>query len=274
MKILVERWDCYGDVLCATSVLPGLREKFPDSHIVFATRRGYDVMLENNPYIDEIVFESGTKHVDKHIELGHDQYFNGFGEIITSIAEAHCMIADVPFHPPELYLTNEELSKAERYKDRVVVAESCGWTSRAYPGMSHFVKLLQQDGILPIQLDRNNNLYCEWNKISLREAAAIMSVSSIYVGVDTVFMHMAVALKKPMVLAMGATGIENQYIPNATVVRQFPWTSVGDTRYSKGIDVSPEKMMAAFYTRYNGMNFQQIDGVSYTDGDGNEIVEW
>ncbi len=54
-KILIIAPFRFGDVLLNTGYLPALRRKFPDSKIDFLTRIPCQMMLENNPNIDELV---------------------------------------------------------------------------------------------------------------------------------------------------------------------------------------------------------------------------
>lgn len=57
-KIIIVKLDAVGDVLRTTSILPTLKETFPDSYITWITKeRSYDVLKDNN-LIDEIYFSS------------------------------------------------------------------------------------------------------------------------------------------------------------------------------------------------------------------------
>lgn len=272
MRVVVERWDCLGDVLVGTSVLPGLRAKYPDVHIIYAVHSGFEHLLLHNPYINEIVYEPPKIPPDVHIVLNHDPYWNGYNKPAMTMAQAHCLCAGVEFHPPQIFLTDEERKWAEPYANRVVVAHTCGWRTRTYPYMREVVRELKRQGVPLLQIDMGNSLGCDAVKCTIRQAAAIMEVSQLYLGVDTVFLHIAAAFRIPMVVAMGATGIENQYMPNATVIRQYPWTTIFDERYANGIDVPPAEMLVAFSTRWPTTNLMALKGVVYTDGNSDEIV--
>jgi ADP-heptose:LPS heptosyltransferase len=59
-KILIIQYQPFGDVLLNTGYLPALRKKFPDAKIDYLVKSKYKIILENNPYLDEIVdFEDG-----------------------------------------------------------------------------------------------------------------------------------------------------------------------------------------------------------------------
>lgn len=55
-KILIIQYKPFGDVLLNTGYLPTLRKKFPHAKIDYLIQRPYAVILEDNPYIDELVF--------------------------------------------------------------------------------------------------------------------------------------------------------------------------------------------------------------------------
>lgn len=59
-KILIIQYQPFGDVLLNTGYLPVLRRKFPDAQIDFLVRKPYDIIMKNNPHIDEtITFRNG-----------------------------------------------------------------------------------------------------------------------------------------------------------------------------------------------------------------------
>ncbi len=53
-RILIIKLDSIGDVLRTTSILPGLREKYPDGQITWITKDEARPLFEENPYIDRI----------------------------------------------------------------------------------------------------------------------------------------------------------------------------------------------------------------------------
>ncbi len=52
-RILIVKLDALGDVLRTTSILPPLAEKYPNSEIIWVTRKNAFELLENNPYIQK-----------------------------------------------------------------------------------------------------------------------------------------------------------------------------------------------------------------------------
>jgi len=60
-KILVMRTDRLGDVILSTPVIANLRKAYPKSHIAFLCRPYTKEVLENNPYLDEIIIYDKNK---------------------------------------------------------------------------------------------------------------------------------------------------------------------------------------------------------------------
>lgn len=251
MKILVNRNDCHGDILAATSVLPGLQEKYPGAEIHFQVGGGYSRVLQNNPRIDKIIL-GRDGHYDVVIPyLDHHSQWN------DHMPRVHCRIAEVPFNPPELYLTEAELEAQREYSGYIVVANQAGWKTREYEHMQAVVDHLK-GWYHMVQIDLGPDMGIPHPTLSLREAAAVMAQSSLYLGIDTVFLHMAAALHRPMVLVMGQTCVEgnnySQYAPYATEVRNT--------------DASPERVIDAFMTRADGLKQSSKFEHNYTDIDG------
>lgn len=62
-KILIIRTDRLGDVILSTPVIKNLRNFYPDSHIAFMVRPYTKAIVENNPYLNEvIVYDKNDKH--------------------------------------------------------------------------------------------------------------------------------------------------------------------------------------------------------------------
>lgn len=54
-KILIIKLDAIGDVLRTTCILPGLKEKFPGSHVTWLTRKNAKEIFYNNPFVDRVL---------------------------------------------------------------------------------------------------------------------------------------------------------------------------------------------------------------------------
>lgn len=61
VKILIINLDAMGNVLLTTSILPAIKRKYPESSIYWLTLKNTHLLLDNNPYLDEVfVWEPET----------------------------------------------------------------------------------------------------------------------------------------------------------------------------------------------------------------------
>lgn len=54
VKILIINLDAMGNVLLTTSILPAIKRRYPESSIYWLTLKNTHLILENNPYLDEV----------------------------------------------------------------------------------------------------------------------------------------------------------------------------------------------------------------------------
>lgn len=60
-RILIIQYKPFGDILLNTGYLPTLREKFPNAQIDYLIQRPYKTLLEDNPYLDNLVIMENKK---------------------------------------------------------------------------------------------------------------------------------------------------------------------------------------------------------------------
>jgi heptosyltransferase-2 len=65
-KILIVKLDAIGDVLRTTSILHGLKKKYPDSQITWLTKKNSSEIFINNTFIDRI-FEFESPDLNAHL---------------------------------------------------------------------------------------------------------------------------------------------------------------------------------------------------------------
>lgn len=69
-KILIISLDALGNVLLNTSILPALKDKYPESTIYWITMKSAKPILHNNPFIDHIyIWEDEQRMILKNIEF-------------------------------------------------------------------------------------------------------------------------------------------------------------------------------------------------------------
>ncbi|HZY09621.1 MAG TPA: glycosyltransferase family 9 protein, partial [Bacteroidota bacterium] len=54
-RILISRMKFIGDVVLTTPIIRAVREKYPDAYIAYLGDKLAVSLLENNPYLDEII---------------------------------------------------------------------------------------------------------------------------------------------------------------------------------------------------------------------------
>ncbi len=65
-KILIIQYKPFGDILLNTAYLPSLRERFPHAQIDFLIQKPYLTILEDNPYLDNlIIMQKFKKEIPK-----------------------------------------------------------------------------------------------------------------------------------------------------------------------------------------------------------------
>ncbi len=221
-------------------------------------------VLQNNPrcrivYGKEGPYDLEIPYLDHHYQWG------------DHMARVHCKIAGVPFNPPELYLTQAEIDSC-RFRGQIAFCNGAGWRTRTFQHVNEIVSQLTNTPITQIDLAPQ---VCGLHqpRLGIRETAAIIYHSKFYFGIDTVWMHVAAALEKPMLLVLGPTachGNYSQYAPNAMIVRSQPPTFMEDPVYQAGIDISPERVVQAYRAMLTG---DRPDGFIYTGPDGYPLEE-
>ncbi len=85
-SLLIIKLDAVGDVLRTTCLLPGINNKWPDARITWVTREEAKPLLENNPYLTEVV-SYGPDAVVHLVSRSFDRVINlDSGKISSGLA--------------------------------------------------------------------------------------------------------------------------------------------------------------------------------------------
>jgi len=215
-RILVIREGAAGDVLLTTPILKGLKSKFPGSHLVFMTN--YPEILQNNPYVDEIIRSKPNGNIDVAFNLLYELYPD------IPIIEAYGKIARLPLLLPEIefYLSPDEqqgisrllkMFSIEHGKGFVVIHPMVGnrmksWDRGNYQVVSDHIRTRKLTPVTVgspidcVELKGATNLI---GRLSLRQSATLISRARLFVGLDSFPMHIANAFKVPSVVLFGST---------------------------------------------------------------------
>jgi ADP-heptose:LPS heptosyltransferase len=74
-KFLILRFSSIGDIVLTTPVIRCLKQQYPDAEVHYATKKSYQSLLENNPYIDKVfVLENGLNELVKSLQSERYDY--------------------------------------------------------------------------------------------------------------------------------------------------------------------------------------------------------
>lgn len=108
-RVIIFKFGAGGDVLRTTAILPGLKNKYPDSKVYWVTTESSKPVLENNYFIDKIYLES---------ELSKDFKKNKY-DIIINLDEDRraCQLAgELNSERVGLYLKDGEITCSDKAK--------------------------------------------------------------------------------------------------------------------------------------------------------------
>jgi ADP-heptose:LPS heptosyltransferase len=208
VEILLYRGAGHGDVLCLTSVIPGIVGKYEGCSIDFATDAGYSDLIKHDPRIRRVMESGGVpRPYDLVISPDHGKCWDDW------IPKVQCRMAGVPFNGPVYYPLDSEISAAE--PSDIAVCYTASDPRRMSLSLGEAVRALEKKYKV-IQVDNGVSVCNNHPKLTIRQAAATMIRARLAITVDTSLMHVAVALRMPTIIIFESlTGPRNQYTGNA-----------------------------------------------------------
>jgi ADP-heptose:LPS heptosyltransferase len=215
--------DGIGDVLCSTPIFEGLKRDHPKATIVVQTN--YPEIFENNEFIAKTINKvQGREPIswDRVIDITPN-----FG-LYTPIWKQSANIAAtrVKDHDPILFMEKNELEagykilkevKSEFDDDVVVVGCSLMMTRSRWQGRNwnydyacELMDILNDHGFMTVEvgakIPSTGRAHLDLvNQTDLRELFAVMANIDVFIGIDSLPMHLAQAFKKPSYILFGAT---------------------------------------------------------------------
>ena len=215
-RILVIRDGAAGDVLLTTPIVKELKRKLPGSYVTFMTK--YPEILQNNPYVDEIIRFEPKDGVDVVFNLMYELYPD------IPIIDAYGKITQLSIKSPniEFYLSPEEINELDRRMKTLSIGYSKGlavihpmsgnrikrWNGDRYQAVSDYIRSRRLNVVTVgspmdcVELKGAINLI---GKLSLRQSGALISRAKLFVGLDSFPMHVANAFGIPSVILFGST---------------------------------------------------------------------
>lgn len=222
LNILIKRLGALGDVLLTIPAIRGLKERYPGCQITFLTYKNNGEIIKDHPLIDRIIFPS--QKIDFH---RYDLIFNLEYESrpYMHMVDAYCQVAGVQPSSKELsiVLDRPELDFAKNYlgdhqitPNQILIGLHTGgssWPCKLW-GLENFryvlnfflenfpfrvVELGAKD-CQPLGLDMNLI-----DQTSIKQTAAILNYCDLFLGIDSGLLHVAAAVKTPIVAVFGCT---------------------------------------------------------------------
>jgi ADP-heptose:LPS heptosyltransferase/GT2 family glycosyltransferase len=223
-KILVRcESDGIGDVLCATPVFEGLRRDHPTAEIV--VQSNHAEVFTHNPFVTRVI-----NRVDARKSVAWDRVIDirpNFGKYAPMWKQAaHIASTAIVDQKPTIYMKKKELEKGyqlvrdiklEAGEDALIVACSlmmnrANWQGRNWrlEYAQELIEILNQNGFVTVEvgakIPSTGKAHVDLiNKTTLRELFSVMANIDVFIGIDSLPMHIAQAFDKPSYILFGAT---------------------------------------------------------------------
>jgi ADP-heptose:LPS heptosyltransferase len=209
--VLFAQHSAAGDILMTTQCLKGIKEKHPNLPLVYMTQNKFANIVEENPYIDEIIpwdpINLNRKYkvvYNPHGERILPGRFNTLDVKLHAMYPYFCKVeTDVMHITPETPEKFVEVLKAQPF---VLIHTTGAADSRIYRHMDMVVSGLEYN---VVQVGGASDLRCIKADIDLRgqltwrENVYVMDLAKAAVAVDSFFAHLAGARNVPAVVLFG-----------------------------------------------------------------------
>lgn len=220
-KILYVMRKTLGDVFLSTGVIQGIRDKYPDADIYFATEpQNFDI-LKNNPNIKKVIpyhdVLNNSKFMEKEV---FDMAYTP--AIITQMAEHYVHKGNAP-HMAESYanMCNVELGQFFIQKDilpdfpfakqsYITVHTKTSMDSKNYTNFKKIIECMEDVNIVllggPKDPEIKHPQLCDLRgKTTINQCAWLIQNAIMHIGLDSIHAHLASYSGTPSVILMGAT---------------------------------------------------------------------
>ena len=218
-NVLINRQDAWGDVLLVTPLLRAIKEKNSDCSITVATKP--TVIFRDNPDVNNVVygFVSNKMNYDKVINLDMSYEYTPNRHILDSYAETSGF--EITDRRIRVYPNDEERAVAKgllsaQYRWAVIHYGPTMWAGRNYQRFNEVADLLKKDyKIAWVGQDLSRSVYGLdlRNKLTFHQLYAVIERADLFVGIDSLPMHLAQAAMRPLVGVFGAVKPEYRLLP-------------------------------------------------------------
>lgn len=195
-----------GDVLITSSCFPGLRQRHPDTPLLYMTKPEYQSIVEGlvDGHID---WQPSLIHDYEYVYMPHEFRVlpGNWGSGDSTLTRIYSEILSVPFNRPQIIP-----DPVNNLPPEYIVVHT---TSHKYRTYLNFHMALNKSSLPIIQIGARND-YILGNgdfefidmrgKLSYRQTAYVISQAKLFVGIDSYPMHVAGAFDVPMVITFGS----------------------------------------------------------------------
>ena len=204
--ITVRRQAAHGDVLLATAILPALKKQWPLCPISIDTQPVMYPLFKNNPYVSAVGREIPRTEDTMFINLDMS-YENRVG---THIVDAYADMAGITLDKRVTELYCPYSKEGERGWVAVHPGPTT-WAGKNWPmdRWGVLCKKLQEVGYKILLVGHGNDMIsCNRDlrgRTSIEELAAELAKCDLFIGVDSFPIHVAQAVKTPVIGLFGVT---------------------------------------------------------------------
>lgn len=254
-SILIKRRGAHGDVLLITPIAEALKQKWGGSTITVAT--DYPEIFATHPFIKAVHTDKAGTDYDHVFEL--DLAYEN--QPTTHIVEAYAKVCGVDVANWKLHFFVPK--EAREYSQQIMVDEKwiaihpgpTAWAGRNWPkeNFEELAKQLRQQGWHIACIGSGDNWQLEnanlnlVGKTSLERLAAIIENSDLFIGIDSLPMHLSQAAVRPTIGLFGTINPKYRLL---------------DIPFIRGVHADPEKVPCVF--EHHRLPPGQID--SHCDG--------
>jgi ADP-heptose:LPS heptosyltransferase len=235
--VLIRRTSATGDVLLVTPIFRSLRKKWPDVKISLIT--GFPDIVTRNPNIDRL--ENGFRLPITNYDHFYDLDFAYERRPMIHIVKAYAEACDVKLdsYIPEVFPTSDDDRWADATVPRgrpilIINPGPTAWVGRNWTNVkfAEVVNYWRKKGYFTVLTGfiLNNSVPCDLdlrNRTTMHQLACLMRRASLYIGIDSFPMHLAVAADLPIAAVFGCIDPAYRLPPDTPYFRGVMAENVG-----------------------------------------------
>jgi ADP-heptose:LPS heptosyltransferase/GT2 family glycosyltransferase len=213
--VVVRRTTALGDVLLVTPVVRAIKRSVPDARVAVSTMHGF--IFRDNPDVSFVVPQDHRWITLKEYDVFYDLDLAYESRPSMGIVDAYASVCGVRVEDPwpVVYLRDHDRAFARDVlgdgKWAVLHAQTSGWPGKdwfpdRYASVSERLRRMGWRVVL-VGTGKDSEIPCDLDlrgRTSFHELAAVIERSGIYVGKDSMPMHLAQAFRKPIVALFGS----------------------------------------------------------------------